>query len=170
MVLHGLLNKAPIKALLQEHNHRNGDLSWRVAHTAGYNPAKRRASSRRLIFPRSVTGTASTIKTRFGTCQPLNSRLQNSNISPSLTPGEATTQAATSSFRRIEARPNTTAWRTPLKRSRCASTSAGFTFLPATFITSEVRPTIRNPFAVLVNRSSGTKSPPPSFASSDSGK
>lgn len=30
MVLHGLLNKAPMKALLQEHIHRNGDLSWRV--------------------------------------------------------------------------------------------------------------------------------------------
>jgi len=82
----------------QEPNHRNGDLSRPVAcivvtsspaitraarrhatEQGGYNAAKRRASSRRLIFPRSVTGIASTIKTRFGTCQPLNSRLQNSN-------------------------------------------------------------------------------------------
>ena len=108
----------------------------------------RRASSRRLIFPRSFIGMASTTKIRFGTCQVLNAARQNRRrsafayaaaIQPRMPPLLHCASADACG------RPNTTACRTPLKRSKCASTSAGFTFFPATLITSEIRPTIRNP-------------------------
>src|SRR5712692_11727835 len=51
---------------------------------------KCRATSRRLIFPRSFTGMASTIKIRFGTCHGLNRLRQNSRRSAALVPGDAT--------------------------------------------------------------------------------
>src|SRR4029453_2107873 len=151
--------------LYQEPNHGNEDL-WRSVEN-------RRESSRRLIFPRSFAGIASTIKICFGTCQVLSPPPQNCRRSVSLTLGVATTQADTSSLRNAPApagRPNTTPCRTPLNRSRCASTSAGFTFLPATLITSEVLPTILNPESSRASRSSGTKIPSPNFSLSGSGK
>ena len=65
---------------------------------------------------------------------------QNSSRSDSTTEASATIHAATSSLRSAEPRPKTTASRTPLNARSAASTSAGFTFLPATLITSETRP------------------------------
>ena len=78
---------------------------------------------------------------------------------PPATRSSATTHAATSSLRRIDSRPKTTAARTPANRSNSASTSAGFTFFPATLMTSEIRPTIRNPSPLALSRSSGTNWP-----------
>src|SRR5207237_6565025 len=148
--------------LYQGPNHGNGGVLCLVEN--------RRESSRRLIFPRSFAGSASTTKIRFGTCQLLSAPRQNCRRSVSLTSAAATTQAATSSLRNTDSRPKTTACRTPGKRSKCASTSAGFTFLPATLITSEIRPTILNPEPARVSKSSGTKIPLPNFSSSGSGK
>src|SRR2546421_1288251 len=67
------------------------------------------ASSRRLTLPRSFTGISSTKKIRFGTCHPLRFSRQNSSRSGSRTPLITTTQAATSSLRRMDSGPNTTA-------------------------------------------------------------
>src|SRR4029450_2471139 len=141
----------PLSRLYQEANVRNEELSSRSENCC--------ASSRLLILPRSFVGIMSTIKIRFGTCHPLNEVRQNRKRSLSLTSGDASTHAATSSFRNPApaGRPNTTACRTPLKRSRCASTSAGFTFFPATLITSETRPTILSAEPYRASRSLGAR-------------
>ena len=124
------------------------------------------ASSRRLILPRSFTGISSTKKICFGTCQPLSRRRQNSKHAGL---GQAVGQPRRR--RRLPdcagsiRRPKTTACLTPAQRSSSASISAGFTFFPATLITSETRPTMRKPRSVFRNKSSGMKKPPPSFSS-----
>src|SRR2546423_2131936 len=117
-----------------------------ICATANSHPLseKRRAKSRLLILPRSFVGIEPTIKIRFGTCHGLRELRQNRNRSFSVVSGVACTHAATSSFRNpapVE-RPNTIACRTLSQRSNCASISAGFTFFPATLMTSETRPTI----------------------------
>src|SRR5439155_1561579 len=103
MVLHGLNKQSSVEGLLK---------NPMIATPISGQWLQRSETTCELMsadFSTLITAIASTTKIRFGTCQPLNSRLQNSSSSPSHKPGDATTHAATSSFRRADARPNTTA-------------------------------------------------------------
>ena len=128
-------------------------------------------AARRLIFPRSLPVIHRGSRSSSEPASRSDGPGRNSSRSASLMLASATTQAATSSFRSAERRPNTTASRTPANRSKCR-----FYFGRVNLLARDVdqigdrgrRCEIRRPSDA--RRSSGMKLPAPSFSSSCSGK
>ena len=116
--------------------------------------------SARLIFPRAFSGISSKKPSPRGTARLL--QIVSTKPSQFRLGHLPCIQATTSSPRALAGTPSTTASRTFGDIFSTLSTSSGFNLRPATFISSEVRPTRTNPSPFLSSRSPGRKAPLPS--------